>query len=252
MERWNVGMMNIGNDGRWRTKLARALVLLSIVPSFHLSAQVGHDPAHSPYRDILLHPGPVVFVGHLGADRGVAGAGTSNALTFGARYEIPAGKTLHFQFTGAYLHGDRFIINPGADSASPARKTGPFTSDLALVEVGMQLRLTGGKTWRGFAPYVGTGLGLIFDVKSPGDTTGSGYQFGTKLTLALATGVRWYPARHLMINADVRAQLWRLKYPISFHDATQASDGSRVLPLTQPLNDWTLHPWVSLGIGWIF
>jgi len=245
-------MMNIGNDGRWRTKLARALVLLSIVPSFHLSAQVGHDPAHSPYRDILLHPGPVVFVGHLGADRGVAGAGTSNALTFGARYEIPAGKTLHFQFTGAYLHGDRFIINPGADSASPARKTGPFTSDLALVEVGMQLRLTGGKTWRGFAPYVGTGLGLIFDVNSPGDTTGSGYQFGTKLTLALATGVRWYPARHLMINADVRAQLWRLKYPISFHDATQASDGSRVIPLTQPLNDWTLHPWVSLGIGWIF
>jgi hypothetical protein len=245
-------MMNIGNDGRWRTKLARALVLLSIIPSFHLSAQVGHDPAHSPYRDILLHPGPVVLVGHLGADRGVAGAGTSNALTFGARYEIPAGKTLHFQFTGAYLHGDRFIINPGADSASPGRKTGPFTSDLALVEVGMQLRLTGGKTWRGFAPYVGTGLGLIFDVNSPGDTTGSGYQFGTKLTLALATGVRWYPARHLMINADVRAQLWRLKYPISFHDATQASDGSRVLPLTQPLNDWTLHPWVSLGIGWIF
>jgi hypothetical protein len=229
------------------------VVFLSFGPTVRRSdGQVGHDPAHSPYRDILLHPGPVIFVGHLGADRGVVGAGTSNALTFGARYEIPAGKSLHFQFSGTYLHGDRFIINPRADSASPARKTGPFTSDLALVEVGMQLRLTGGKTWRGLAPYVGTGLGLIFDANSPGDTTRSGYQFGTKLTLALATGVRWYPARHLMINADVRAQLWRLKYPISFHDATQASDGSRVLPLTQPLNDWTLHPWVSLGIGWIF
>jgi len=25
-----------------------------------------------------------------------------------------------------------------------------------------------------------------------------------------------------------------------------------VLPLTQPLRDWTTHPWISLGIGWIF
>ena len=226
--------------------------LLTAQPPNRLTAQVGHDPAHSPYRDILLHSGPVFFVGHLGADRGVAGAGTSNALTFGARYEIPAGRSLHFQFTGAYLRGDRFILDPRADSSSPARRTGPYKSDLALVEVGMQLRLTGGKTWRGFAPYVGTGLGLIFDVNSPGDTTRSGYQFGSKLTLALASGVRWYPARRVMINADVRAQLWRLKYPLSFHDPTQAPDGSRVIPLTQPLNDWTLHPWISLGMGWIF
>jgi len=47
-------------------------------------------------------------------------------MTFGARYEIPGGKSLHFQFTGAYIHGDRFIINPRADSSSPARKTHQF------------------------------------------------------------------------------------------------------------------------------
>jgi hypothetical protein len=237
----------------WAVRTAIGVAaLLTAPPPNRLTAQVGHDPAQSPFHDIRLHSGPVVVVGHLGGDRGVARAGTSNAMTFGLRYEIPAGKTLHFQFTGTYLHGDRFIINPRADSASPGRKTGPVTSDLAFVEIGMQLRLTGGKTWHGFAPYLGTGLGLVFDVNSPGDTTRSGYQFGTKLTLAFTTGVRWYPAHRVMINADVRAQLWRLKYPISFHDSTQASDGSRVLPLTQPLNDWTLHPWISLGIGWIF
>jgi len=229
-----------------------AFVFLSLFVPYHLaSAQVGHDPEHGPYREILLHSGPVVFVGHLSADRGTVGAGVSNALTFGARYEIPAGKAMHFQFTGAYLHGDRFILDPRADSSSPARRTGPFRSDLAMVEVGMQLRLSGNKTWRGLAPYVGTGLGLTFDVNSPGDTTGSGYHFGTKLTIAFATGVRWYPARRVMINGEARAQFWRLKYPLSFHEQ-RASDGSRVLPLTQPLNDWTLHPWISLGIGWIF
>jgi len=227
-------------------------MFLSNIPTFRLSAQVGHDPEHPPYRDIRLHSGPVFFVGHLSADRGTAGAGTSNAQTFGARYEIPAGKALHFQFTGAYLHGDRFILDPRADSSSPARRTGPFKSDLAMVEVGMQLRLSGNKTWRGFAPYVGTGFGLTFDVNSPGDTTRSGYNFGTKITLAFSSGVRWYPARRVLVDADVRAQLWRLKYPLSFHDTQQASDHSTVVPLTQPLNDWTLHPWISLGIGWIF
>src|SRR5712691_13544152 len=241
----------VGRLSGWAIRTAIGVAaLLSAQPPNRLAAQVGHDPASSPYHDILLHSGPVFFVGHLGADRGVARAGTSNATTFGARYEIPAGRSLHFQFTGAYLHGDRFIIDPRADSTSPARRTGPFKSDLALVEVGMQLRLTGGKTWRGFAPYAGTGLGLMFDVDSPGDTTRSGYQFGTKLVLALASGVRWYPARRLTIIADARAQLWRLKYPVSFHSA--APDGSRVIPLTQPLTDWTLHPWISLGIGWIF
>ena len=231
-------------------KCAVSVFLSLLAPWTLASGQVGHDPASSPYHDILLHSGPVFFVGHLGADRGAAGAGTSNASTFGARYELPAGRSLQFQFTGAYLHGDRFIIDPRADSSSPARRTGPFKSDLALVEVGMLLRLTGGKTWRGLAPYVGTGLGITFDVHSPGDTTSSGYQFGTKLTLALASGVRWYPARRVTIIADVRAHLWRLKYPLSFHAA--APDGSRVIPLTKPLNDWTMHPWISLGVGWIF
>src|SRR5260370_281024 len=85
-------------------------MLLSTIPTFQLSAQVGHDPATSPYHDILLQPGPVFFFGHLGADRGNARAGTSNARTFGARYEIPAGRAVLFQFTGAYLQGDRDFV----------------------------------------------------------------------------------------------------------------------------------------------
>lgn len=227
-----------------------AAVLLTARPANRLSAQVGHDPANSPYRDILLRAGPVLYVGHLAGDRGRAGAGVSNALTFGTRYEVPLGRSMLFQFTTAYLKGDRLIIDPRADSTAPARRTGPVDSDLLLTEIGLQLRLTGAKTWRGLAPYVGAGLGLMFDVKSPGDTTGSGYQFGTKLTLSGSTGLRWYPTRRVMINADVRAQLWRLRYPISFH--TTATDGSRVVPLTDPLTDWTLHPWISLGVGWTF
>jgi len=235
-------------------KVGRCVIVgmfLSNIPTVQLSAQVGHNPGTSPYHDIALHAGPMFFVGHLGADRGKVQAGTSNALTFGARWEIPAGRSLQFQFTGAYLRGDRFIIDPRADSNSAVRRTGPVKSDLAQAEVGMLLRLTGGKTWHGFAPYVGTGLGLVFDTDSPGDTTGSRYRFGSKFTLAFASGVRWYPARRVVLNADVRALFWRLKYPVSFHTPL-ASDGSRVIPLNERLTDWTVHPWITFGLGWTF
>jgi len=94
-----------------------------------------------------------------------------------------------------------FILDPRADSSSPARRTGPFKSDLGMVEVGMQLRLSGNKTWRGFS-YVGTGSGLTFDVNSPGDTTGSGYQFGFQADDRVYDRVRWYPARRVMINGE--------------------------------------------------
>src|SRR5438552_2517091 len=177
-------------------KVARWMILgmfLSNIPTVNLSAQVGHNPATSPYRDIALHPGPMFFVGHLGADRGNVGVGTSNALTYGARYELPAGRVVQFQFTGAYLRGDRFLVNPYADSNSASRRTAPAKSDLLQVEIGMQLRLTGGKTWRGLAPVVGTGLGLIAELNAAADT--SGYRCGTKFPAAFAPGLRWYPAR---------------------------------------------------------
>jgi len=248
-----VGRSDSRTVGQWmrRWTTLGAAVFLSVGPPARPSdAQVGHDPARSPYGDIPPGSRPVLFAGLLSADRGRAGAGTSNALTFGTRFDIPTGKSLTIQFTGAYLQGDRFIIDPRADSTSPARRTGPVNSDLVLTELAVQLRLTGSKTWRGLAPYVGVGLGLAFDVNSPGDTTGSNYQFGSKITLSGATGVRWYPSRRLMVNADVRALIWRLRYPVSFH--TPAGDGSRVVPLTEPLTDWTLHPWISLGVGWTF
>jgi hypothetical protein len=225
-------------------------MLLSNIPTVQLSAQVGHDPAHSPFRDIQRGAGPVVFAGHLSGDRGTAGVGPGNALGVGLRYELALGRATVAQFTAAYLKGDRFIVNPAMDSTAPNRRTGPADTDILSTEIALQLRLTGGKTWHGFAPYLGTGMGMAFDLRSPGDTTSSGYQFGTKLTFSGGTGVRWHATRKITVHLDARAVMWRLRYPVSFHSS--APDGSRVVPITQPLTDWTLHPWVSLGIGWIF
>ena len=223
--------------------------LLSVFPPFRLSAQVGHDPAHSPYHDIFRGPGPVFFAGHLSGNRGQAGAGPSNALAFGARYELAAGRSMVVQFSGTYLEADRFIVNPAVAESAATRRVGPVETDLLLTEMALQLRLTGAKAWRGLAPYFTTGMGLAFDLHSPGDTTKSGYTFGSKFTLTLGTGVRWHAARRLTMHADARAVYWRLSYPPAFRKA--APDGSHLVPLDVK-NEWTRHPCVSLGLGWTF
>lgn len=239
MERWNVG-----------TYVAVGLAFLSIIPSFPLSAQVGHEPGQSPYHDIQRGAGPVFFVGHLGGERGRAGVGPGNALGIGARWETAMGRPTLVQFTAAFLKGDRIIANPALDDTVPSKRYGPVNTDLLFTEIALQLRLTGGKTWHGLAPYVGVGAGMTFDMNSPGDTTASGYHFGSKLTFSGGTGLRWHPTRKISVQLDARAVMWRLRYPVSFHSA--APDGSRVVAIQDPLTDWTTHPWVSLGIGWIF
>jgi hypothetical protein len=236
--------------GGWVIRCASFAVLLTAYPANRLTAQLGHDPAQSPYRDIARGTGFIFFAGHLSGGRGKAGVGPSNALSAGLRYEMPLGRAIVSQFTAAYLKGDRFIVNPAVDSTSPDRRTGPADAGLLFTEMALQLRLTGGKTWHGVSPYLGSGLGLAFDLHSPGDTTKSEYRFGTKVTFTASAGLRWYPARKMVVQLDGRVAWWRLKYPSSFK--SPAPDSSRVIPLTQPLTDWTRHPWVSLGIGWIF
>ncbi|HJS44286.1 MAG TPA: hypothetical protein VJ755_12495 [Gemmatimonadales bacterium] len=238
LEGWKVGLcLGIG-------------VFLSNIPTVQLSAQVGHDPASSPYRDVRLRAGPSFYVGEFNGSRGAADAAFSNARTASVRYEIPTGKTLLLQFNGAYLQGDRFIINPGADSSSPNRKTGPEQATVVLTDLMLHLRLTGPKSWRGFAPYAGAGIGFGWESEAPRDTTGSGYQFGTKFTVTGATGMRWHLFRHLWFSGDARFVFWKESYPRSFQST--APDGSRVLSLLHDRGEWIIHPWFSVGAGWSF
>lgn len=222
-------------------------VLLTALPPDRLTAQVGHDPARSPFRDIGKGAGPQLAVGYLSGERGRVGVGPSDGVTLSARYELPLGGATRFVAGLSYARTSRFVVDPLKDSLS--RTFGPVDQDLVLVDVGLQLLLTGGKTWHGLAPYLGASVGMAFGAGSPVDS--SGYNFGSKFTLAPGAGVRWYPARRVRVQADARALLFRLKYPLSFKEPSPA-DGSRVLPLTAPDTDWTAHSWISVGLGWTF
>jgi len=224
------------------------LLFLTVVASWSgATAQLGHEPSHSPYRDVRRGGVGVLTFGYLGGGRGSVGVGLSDGTTGGIRYEVPFG-AVGASLGLAYGRTNRFVVDPTKDSSSPARTSPPVANDVVLIDAGLQLVLTGRKTWRGFAPYVGGALGVAIGGTTSRDS--SGYRFGTKFTLAPNAGLRWYLARRVSVRSDFRLVLWKLNYPISYKQP--ASDGSRVLPLTAALTDWTSHPWATIGVGWTF
>lgn len=225
--------------------IAAAALLAGARPD-RLGAQVGHDPSSSPYHDVPPGNAGVVAFGYLAGSRGKVGVGPSNGATGGLRYEFTLG-AIAVSLGLAYAQTTRFVVDPTRDAQT--RTSGPFGARVVLADAGLQLVLTGRKTWRGFAPYIGGALGVAANPGPPHDT--SGYDFGTKLTLAPDAGLRWYPARRLSVRGDVRLVLWKLSYPVSYRLPNQF-DNTRVLSLSDPLSEWTAHPWVTIGVGWIF
>ena len=225
-----------------------AVVWLSVVASYNVTAaQVGYDPAHSPYHDIPRGAVWALSVGHLGGSRGDVGVGPADGLTGALRYEVPFG-AVGASLGLAYARTSRFVQDYTKDSTS--RRSGQLFNDpVVLADAGLQLVLTGRKTWHRFAPFIGGALGVAIGSVLAQDT--SGYRFGTKITLAPNAGVRWYPTRRISVRGDVRLLFWKLHYPLSFKVPNNI-DHSTILPSTAPYDQWTAHPWATIGVGWIF
>jgi hypothetical protein len=229
-----------------RAKATALAVLLLLGPAAG-AAQVGNDPAHSPYRDLPRAQGPVFMTGFLGGERGRVGVGHAHGQTFTIGYELPLSGPSMFIGSFTYAATDRFVVDPFKDDS--VRKSGPFKDDMALLDLGFRFNLTGLKTWHNAAPYLLGTAGLAVSTGSPTDS--SGYRFGKKLTFALGAGTRLYPARRVAVTLDARAMFWRLHYPPDYHRIS-SPDGIPVIRGDQPLTDWTVHPWFSVGVGWTF
>jgi hypothetical protein len=228
--------------GGWRSgwrALAGLAVFLSAYPPIRLSAQVGHEPAHSPYRDVPRGPMVRVTTGYFSGTRGRIPVGPSDGPTGGLRFEYPMGNLFTFASGIAYAQTDAFFFDPN-DSLPQAQ--GPVNNDLILFDLGLQASLTGAKTFHGLQPYVGASLGLVFGSTIGGDT--SGYNFGTKFSYGPELGLRWYPTRRLSVELGYRFVFYKMGYPFSYRP--------KLLPVDAPLTQLTAHPWAMFGIGWTF
>ncbi|MDH3291694.1 MAG: hypothetical protein OEO20_07230 [Gemmatimonadota bacterium] len=233
-----------------RSAIVAIVSISATAPSGH--AQVGHPPGSSPYRDLRSKYQVSLTGGYSWGTGGKVEVGPARGRFGGMRFD------LHLAGPGAVQLGvnvgdfDRLLLDPS--QAPDARVLGTAKQSIIMVDAGLNLVLTGAKTWYGFAPYAGASLGLALGGDVPAADTLSVFKFSTKFLVGPQIGFRWFPIERISLRFEARDVIWRLTYPNQFFDPpANALDDDPVLDarFNKP-TQWTHNPMFLVSVGWAF
>ena len=225
-----------------RRLLAGTAACLAVFQPTTALAQVGHLPENSPYKDMRIKQALVFYGGVMSGGEGNAGVGPTNGPVGGVRWEIAVGAPSILFLGLSMANLERPLVNP--DDPPDTRFLDSANQRIVMVDAGLNFVLTGRKTWRGLAPYMGVGFGMAFGGPVPEDL--SGYTFKTKFHIDPTIGIRFHPSPRFHFRIEGRAVFWRLNYPPRFFDGTDPL----LNDLIQTNTNWTVHPTLLFGIGY--
>lgn len=233
-------------NGRRRLGMLAVAALLLLQPGA-ARAQIGHAPEGSPYRDLRAKQAASFIGGFLRGQRGKPRAAPSDGPVVGLRYDRQIGSAVEvlIGISGARL--DKYIIDPTV--APEFRATGPVKDDVVFMETGMSLLITGRKSWRGFVPYIGGMVGVVFET---GLGTLSQFNFGTRVAVTPHVGFKWYPVQALAFKVEARDVLWRVKYPEAWFSTQVAGIPPVLVAGTHNGTEWLHHPTLMVSLGYTF
>jgi hypothetical protein len=165
----------------------------------------------------------------------------------GARYDLRLGGPALLTSRVGFVSSKRTIIDPRRPAATRVVER-DAAWPIYLADVGITLNLTGQRSYRRLVPFVTSGLGIATDFKGGADV--GAWRFGTPFALSFGGGIKWVPAGNLQARVDFSDQLYQVKYPASYY--ITASDGTSVLTLGDPKNDWTSNFGLSFGLSYLF
>lgn len=213
------------------------------------AAQVGYAPDRSPYRELTNPTTLTATVGRFTSNGGSYGLGPNNGYTYGLRYAFRANKFIEISLNATRMQLERLQVDPFVPVAQ--RTTGPFAEPMIMGEFGLTANLTGGKTWRGLAPFVGVGLGAAFSegFQSPSDTTG--FRQGTKFVFTPHAGTRIFLSSRLHVRLEAKAVFWRLSYPRNTFGAVPPADPTAAPVVTDGrFTQWAPNGLLQVGVGY--
>ena len=222
------------------------LCAVLLVPTA-LEAQVGHDPAKSPYRTLRYGQFIGVNGGWFGGNGGSLGVAPHGGNVVGLRYDFLASGTVGIGLAGSMAWLNRVIIDPTFPIEHAVKDT--VSNRTAIGEAIFQFNLTGGKSWHGVAPYISAGLGAVLAGKTPADSSGFGFRFQVAVTPGI--GTRVYLGERLFIRLEARSAFWQVKYPPSFR-VSPANDQTKPPVLLSPSKEWLANGWYSIGVSYAF
>jgi hypothetical protein len=232
-------------ERRHRRLLLATLLLLSAAgPAL---AQVGHDPARSPYRTLRYGQFIGLTGGHFGGGGGQIGVAPHKGETIGLRYDFLGASTLTLGLSGTYMMLSRFIV----DRKLPIEtgRTGPVDQSVGLLEGILQLNVTGGKTWHRIAPFASAGFGIAIAERTPIDT--SGFKFRTKMALTPGLGARVFLSDRLFLRIEARTTFWQVSYPDVYRQPP-SSDPTKPPVASGSGKEWVTNTWYTVGLSYAF
>jgi len=200
-------------------------------------AQIGHDPAHSPYRDLRASHQITFTGGYLAGGGGEAGAGPKQGPLAGLRYSLSLSGSLEMTVGVHGANLDRRLVDTTA--APDSGSLGIARQSVIIADAGFTLRITGPKTWRGWMPYVGASMGLATGSAVVQDS--SGFAFGNPFQFGPRLGLRRYTGGSVGLWIEGWDPIWRLRYPVSWQSGTT--------PLVTVGREWVHNPTLLVGLS---
>ena len=227
---------------RLSSAVRAALVVAAALP-IAMHAQVGHAPAKSPYEDVKLGQTITLSGGWLVTGRDPAGV-APNASAFGQiRYDAAVGgpASLFARYTLAPSQRAQFA--PGVIASK--RQTGTPSVFMNVIDAGLDLALTGTKTWHQLIPSIDGGVGIASDFAA---ADSGGYQFGMKFGFSYGLNVRYYRANGVQFRMGLTNFVWQYQYPDVYF--TKATDSTAILIDTKDRSKWKNNIGLSAGVSY--
>ena len=237
---------SIGSSSAFLVRVRRSLAgvglvaLGSVMPAV-VAAQVGHLPANSPFEDVKLGQNLSIMGGWMAMKRDPADVAPTSSLAAALRYDIAIGGPASLYVRYLVAPSERKLLQPTNPLATRVIGTPGVTTH--QLDGGLDLALTGKKTWHRLIPSLNGGAGVVTDFTAA--DTGS-YRFGAKFSFSYGLGLRYLPRKGPMIRVDLTNFMWQYDYPD--RSFVKASDTTSVLTDTRNRSAWRGSHTVTVGV----
>ena len=199
-----------------------ALLASALFAPALLHAQVGYVPDESPYRDYQSGQNLTLSAGWLKMRRDPAGVAPKSSVLLAARYDVSIGGPASFYVRYSAAPSERRLLVPTNPKAT--RQIDLLKTTTQVADLGLDLALTGKKSWHNLVPSLVGGVGIASDFAAADTGT---YRFGTRFAFTYGAGVRYIARSGFAFRVDVTNYTWKYQYPDRYF--VQASDSTAIL-----------------------
>jgi hypothetical protein len=223
--------------------MSGAIALLFVAST--ASAQVGHLPDKSPFRDIEGGQELTVYGGHYNAGADPSGVAPKPGTIMGLLYQIHVGGPANLMVRWGRVSTDRLALNPALGKTN--RSLGSHPATISLYDIGIGLNVTGMKSYHRLVPTVNIGAGVASCTCL---VDGDPFTFGTPFAISMGAGLRYMPGGHYQIRVDLNDYLYSLKTPAAYF--VNSADNTPVAAQGTPRSFWKNNPTLTVGVSRLF